>query len=401
MLKKFLLVALITASMVVVAMDFPSANNSFAIDLYKNLKDKHENLFFSPFSITSSLAMAYLGAAGETAAQMERVLRLKKGAHEEISRVLAFYTEEPLEIPSCGCYRMIKTSRSYHLSVANAMWVQEGYQLLDEFVEDMKKYYRTSLNYVDFVSARKEAVKKINEWVEERTLGKIKDLLKEDDVDHLTRLVLTNAICFRGEWLYPFDPEATRKEKFHISKHETVDVDMMSCSAEFRYFENEFVQVLEMPYKGDDIAMIVVLPREWVGLDTVEEELDLETIRKWLKGMSLAEVDVQFPKFKLESRFSLKETLVRMGMSDAFSDSADFSKMDGTKNLKIQNVIHKTFVEVEETGTEAAAATAVLIGIKMAPSIPFSFKANRPFLFFIYDRVNDLILFMGRLVRPS
>ncbi|MDN5338359.1 MAG: serpin [Thermotogaceae bacterium] len=387
MKKLFLILSIIFMATLLLGEDFITANNLFSVELYKVLSKEHDNLFFSPFSISTAFAMAYLGASGNTAMEMERVLHFKDNVHEEISKLLKdFRTSE----------------KPYQLFIANTMWAQEGYPFLKEYLEKVQKFYESGLNFVDFISKtrRKEALKKINEWVKEKTLGKITELLKEDDINSLTRLVLTNAIYFKASWAKPFEPESTEKGIFHISEKESVEVDMMRQEGIFNYFEDERVQMLELPYEGNEISMLILLPKKGLNLKDFEETLDFDVFKRWLNSLNAVSVDVRLPKFKIESRLSLKKTLMNMGMESAFTESADFSKMDGTRKLKIQNVIHKAFVSVDEKGTEAAAATAVIIGLK-ALRVPVLFEANRPFMFFIYDRKNDLILFVGKLVEPS
>jgi serpin B len=280
------------------------------------------------------------------------------------------------------------------------MWLQEGYPFLKEFVEQIQKYYQSWINYVDFANHKDEAREKINEWIEAKTNNKIRDLIKPDDIDSLTRLVLTNAIYFKGLWLNPFDPSSTRKELFHISKNEEKEVDMMFKNITANYTEDSLVQVLELPYAKNKISMIIVLPKEDKDLSQIEKNISLDLFKKWRSNLKPTEVNVHIPKFKTECRFNLKRTLMSMGIVDAFTDEADFSKMDGTKMLKIKDVIHQSFIEVYEEGTQAAAATATIVNIKMAPKKPVEFRADRPFIFFIYDSTYDLILFMGRLINP-
>jgi len=385
MKKLFLVFLSIFMATLLLGEGFTVANNLFSIELYKVLSKEHDNLFFSPFSISTALAMTYLGASGNTALEMERVLHFKDTVHEEISKLLEDITS---------------SEKAYQLFVANTMWAQEGYPFLKEYLEKVQKFYESGLNFVDFTSKREEALKKINDWVEKKTLGKITELLKEDDINSLTRLVLTNAIYFKASWAKPFEPESTEKGIFHISEKESVEVDMMRQEGIFNYFEDERVQMLELPYEGNEISMLILLPKKGLNLKDFEETLDFDVFKRWLNSLNAVSVDVRLPKFKIESRLSLKKTLMNMGMESAFTESADFSKMDGTRKLKIQNVIHKAFVSVDEKGTEAAAATAVIIGLK-ALRVPVLFEANRPFMFFIYDRKNDLILFVGKLVEPS
>lgn len=387
-MKKVFLTAFLTGFILIGFGIVQDSSNLFGVDLYKALSEKPGNIFFSPFSISSALAMTYIGADSDTAQQMKNVLHFDLDDETLLNNFSQLITS------------LNQSNENYQLSVANSMWLQEGYPFLKEFVEQIQKYYQSWINYVDFANHKDEAREKINEWIEAKTNNKIRDLIKPDDIDSLTRLVLTNAIYFKGLWLNPFDPSSTRKELFHISKNEEKEVDMMFKNITANYTEDSLVQVLELPYAKNKISMIIVLPKEDKDLSQIEKNISLDLFKKWRSSLKPTEVNVHIPKFKTECRFNLKQTLMSMGIVDAFTDEADFSKMDGTKMLKIKDVIHQSFIEVYEEGTQAAAATATIVNIKMAPKKPVEFRADRPFIFFIYDSTYDLILFMGRLINP-
>ena len=372
---------------VCLAMNAANSVNSFGLDLYRVLSGKEGNIFFSPFSISTALAMTYLGADGNTALQMKQVLHFEdEGLHESFSELIA---------------SLDKPAEAYRLITANALWVQKNYPLLESFLKDIDRYYRAPVNIVDFVTDLDNSIRKVNDWIEEKTAGKIKNMLTKDDVDSLTRLILTNAIYFKGKWKTPFDEKLTKKDFFYVNENTKVEVDMMELTEKFEYYEDDRVQVLKLPYAGSSLSMVIVLPRVNVKLIELEKDLTKEKIEQWLKNLSETRVQLFLPRFKILERLSMKETLVKMGMTDAFSDKANFSKIDGTLKLKIQNVIHQAFVEVNEEGTEAAAATAVIVGIKMAmPVMPVIFRADRPFMFFIQEETSNTILFMGRLQKP-
>jgi len=364
------------------------SSNLFAFDIYRTLSKQPGNIFLSPFSISTALAMTYIGAADNTAQQMKDVLHFNlddETLHSGFSELISSLNQP---------------NEKYQLSIANSMWAQEGYPFLKEFIDKVQKYYSSGLNYVDFAETTEEARQRINNWVEEKTNQRIKDIIKPGDIDSLTKLVLTNAIYFKGNWAKPFDPSLTKKETFYVSNKQEKQVEMMFESLTAAYTEDSLVQVLELPYAGDELSMIIVLPLKGKSLEDVEGKLSLVLFKEWVNNLRTEKVDVYLPKFKMECRLNLKKTLVAMGMIDAFTDEADFSKMDGTTMLKIKDVIHQSFVDVNEEGTEATASTAVIINIKMGPSIPVIFKADKPFLFFIYDKTHDLILFMGRLSNP-
>ncbi|MBC7320232.1 serpin family protein, partial [bacterium] len=313
-----------------------AGNNAFAIDLYKKLALEKGNIFCSPYSISSALAMTYAGAKGETAKQMAKVLhftlpqeRLHQ-AFNELSKLLQSNTKE------------------YQLSIANALWGQRDYKFLKEFIDITNKYYEAGFREVDYVDAkaREEARQMINKWVEDKTNGKIKDIIKPDDINALTRLILTNAIYFKGKWELQFDPKNTKNMPFYVSENVKVDTPMMYQKARFNYAEDEEVQVLEMPYIGKDLSMVVILPKSNITLSKVEKILSIKKIKTWLSILSEKEVEVYIPKFKIEKRSVLNEILEKLGMIDAFDMmKADFSGMTQKPDLYISSVIHQAFVE--------------------------------------------------------
>ncbi len=368
-----------------------SGNNAFAFDLYMRLAEEEGNLFFSPYSISSALAMTYAGARGETARQMASVLHFGL-APDRLHAALSDLTG-----------MLNAAGKPYQLSTANALWGQAGYEFLPGFLDVTKKHYDAGFKEVDFMGARELARQTINSWVEARTNNRIKDLIQLKDLSPLTRLVLTNAIYFKGKWKIEFKREATKPLPFHVSTRETVNVPMMHQVARFNYAENDQAQILEMPYTGGDLSMVVLLPKPGCELAKLEDMLRAEVIGSWLSQLSGAEVEVFLPRFKVEARFVLNEQLQRLGMLDAFDMSrADFSGMTPGPDLYMSSVIHKAFVEVSEEGTEAAAATAVIMNIKaMVADKPHVFRADRPFVFLIRDLRSGSILFAGRLADPA
>jgi serpin B len=369
--------------------DVIRGNNKFALELYTKLaqEKKNENLFFSPYSISTALAMTYAGAKGNTEKQMADVL------HFELPQDKLHPVFTSLE------KRLNKQGKGgrYELNVVNALWGQKGYKFLDSFIELVNKNYSAGLNDVDFVKDTEGARQTINKWIENKTKDKIKELIKPGILDGLTRLVLTNAIYFKGRWEYEFDKKNTKDMDFLVSSTGTVKVPMMYIVREFKYAEQEDLQIVEIGYKGKDLSMVVLLPKQFDGISKLEEALTVENIDKWLSGLSEIEVGICLPKFKTTSEFSLGEVLSRMGMQDAFSlPPADFSAMTGDKELFISAVIHKAFVEVNEEGTEAAAAT----GIPMTLAAAMRFNADHPFIFLIRDNKTGSILFMGRVMNP-
>ncbi|WP_299239228.1 serpin family protein [Sulfurihydrogenibium sp.] len=371
--------------------------NKFSFDLYKKLKDKdkgkgknkEENIFYSPASISIALAMTYAGARGNTEKQMANVLNFtlpQNRLHPAYSKLI----------------ENLKSNKDYELSIANALWLQKDYKYLQEFLNTMEKYYKGGFNEVDYKTNPEGARIKINNWVSKETKEKIKDILNPGDITSLTRLVLTNAIYFKGKWQTEFDKMATRDEDFYLINGQKTKVKMMYQKNTFNYYENDDFQLLEIPYKGDKVSMVIILPK--VGkFKTVENMMDEKKLQEWLKNAMKTEVKVYIPRFKFTQGFNLSNVLSDMGMKDAFSPgAADFSGINGEKNdLYITSVIHKAFVEVNEEGTEAAAATAVVMDTKALLIEELVFKADHPFIFLIRDKKTGSILFMGRVMDPN
>jgi len=367
-------------------------NKAFAFDLYEKLKEVEGNLFFSPYSISTVLAMTYAGARGNTEKQMGTALH--------------FTLDQKRFHPAFACLeaqlKAVQAKGDIELNIANALGAQEDYVFLREFLDLIQSNYGTAVNNVDFKRACEAARKKINAWVEQKTKDKIKDLIKPGVLNSLTRLVLTNAIYFKGRWESQFNKDRTKENPFWLSVDKSVEVPMMTQKRQFRYMESDSLQILELPYVGDDLAMIVLLPRKVDGLSQLEADLSAENLNIWIGHLKKREISVFLPKFKMTSQFRLSETLASMGMPDAFGGNADFSGIDGTKDLFISAVIHKAFVDVNEEGTEAAAATAVVISLTSAPSTPPpTFRADHPFVFLIRDNHSGNILFVGRIVNPN
>jgi serpin B len=372
-------------------------NNRFAVELYAKLREQEGNLFFSPYSISAALAMTYAGARGETEAQMAKVLHFPSqtvGGQERFHPAFGAIIKDLNARGEKGKYELI---------VANALWGQKGYGFLKEFLQLVESDYDGQLNDVDFISDTESARKTINAWVEKKTKDKIKDLITPGVLDQLTRLVLTNAIYFKGNWASQFKKERTEDAPFTLVGGEKVDTPMMNQTEQFGFMETEDFQGLEMPYVNNELSMIIFLPKRTDGLAEFEKKLTAENLSQWLARLRKREVIVSVPKFKMTSQFSLADVLKQMGMTDAFSsEAADFSGINGKKCLFISAVIHKAFVEVNEEGTEAAAATAVVtrttaIGPKETPV----FRADHPFLFLIRDNDSGSMLFIGRMMNPK
>jgi serpin B len=369
-----------------------TGNTAFGLDLYGQLNKEAGNLFLSPFSISTALGMVAAGAHGDTLDEMTKVLYLPKYAPAAFSAVLKSLNEEP-----------DAKKRGFALTTANALWAQKGYPWKPEYKKLVATAYGAGLFDVDFISTPEEARGAINTWVQKETQEKIKDLLPRGAVTRDTRLVLTNAIYFKGTWLDPFKKEATKDLPFTLADGMKVEAPLMFRRGGYGYAETDALQVLDLPYVGRRISMTVILPRKPNGLPAVEKDLTGDKLAAMLKSLRLEkQVHVYLPRFKTEKSFTLNQPLKALGMKAAFS-GADFSGMHtGGEQLDITAVIHKAFVDVNEEGTEAAAATGVVVGLTSAapPPKPKYFKADHPFLFLIRDHKTGSMLFLGRVENP-
>ena len=366
-----------------------AGNSEFALAMVQKLMatSSSENIFFSPYSISTALSMTYAGARENTARQMAETMRFRLPQEAQHAAFAAL------------ARAMNPEGQNYRLEISNALWGQQGYAFQSEFLDLVKKYYEGGFNTVDFAGQTEASRAIINRWVEQKTADKIKDLLAQGSLTPLTRLVLTNAIYFKGDWESQFKPAMTRPMRFHLNETQTVDVPMMRQSGNFLFTENDAVKVLELPYVGQELSMILVLPKG--KPEEFARSLDLTRLHEWQGQVARQEVDIYLPKFKFETQYELKELLSGMGMLDAFElPPADFSGISGYKDLYITKVIHKAIIEVNEEGSEAAAATAVVVGTKAVMHKPV-FKADHPFLFMIRHNETGSILFLGRVANPA
>jgi len=371
-----------------------AGNTGFAVDLYGKLRTREGNIFFSPFSISTALAMTCGGARGETEKQMAQTLRFD----------LPTDKLHPAFAALAADLGAVQQKGQVKLAVANSLWPQKGLAFLPDYLAWCQKYYGSSIRPVDYSGHTEAARKTINDWVEARTNRKIVELLKPEMVGSSTLLVLVNAIYFKGNWASQFETMLTENEPFHMSSGKSVTAPLMRQIHDLHYAESLGLQVLELPYAGGDLSMLVLLPTRVDGLGDLEAGLTAENLTAWTANLKSHKVAVFLPKFKSTSEFRLAGTLAALGMSDAFSGRADFSGMDGRKDLFISDVIHKAFVEVNEEGTEAAAATAMVMVGSAAPSNPRPipvFRADHPFLFLIRDNRNGSVLFLGRVTDPT
>lgn len=364
-----------------------NAINQFAFDLYKMNSKQSGNLFFSPLSIEAALAMTSAGAEEETLLQMQKTLRLSGLEHKDFKNILD----------------QLKGNQNFQLVVANRIWGQSGNQYDEKFLKILQENYSADLSPLDFKQAADPSREKINQWVAENTQQKIKDLLQPGTITPQTDLVLTNAIYFKGQWYSTFEKSNTKPDPFFMTGGKTKKVPFMTLQKRMSYYFDDQMQIVELPYKGGELVMSLILPNKDVPLAKVETVDVLKNLGK----LSSREVICTIPKFKIESKFDLNENLSQMGMPLAFDkNKANFKgirKMIPGENLFISKVVHKAFVDVDENGTEAAAATAVVMmptSAMMPAGPPAVFKADHPFLFLIRHHRTGAILFMGRVSEP-
>jgi serpin B len=371
--------------------DVVKASNQFGFDLCARLRQQHKgNLSISPFSLMTGLAMVYNGAQGQTLAEMAHVLHLPprpEGAEPGLKELLAGVASPPAE-----------GREGYQLVLANRLWGQRGYAFSPAFLKTTADVFHARLGLVDFQAHSEAARREINSWVEETTGDRIRDFLSEDAIDSQTRLVLTNAVDFRALWEEPFPEKFTRTAPFHLTRDKQVRVPMMSQLAEFGYAATDGVRILELPYKGGEASMLVLLPDAVDGLEGLEKQLSAARLESWRKLLQTEEVTVFLPRFTVKANLNLSQALVALGMRQAFSDRADFSGMTNQSDLKLSEVAHAAVVIVNEAGTEASAATGSIMPGRM---LPVTFRADHPFLFVIVHKRTGAVLFMGRVVQPG
>lgn len=375
-----------------------NASNLFGLELYDYLNNGIDgNIFFSPYSISAAFAMVYEGARGQTADEIRNVFHLPQNDTARRASFAALYNRLNLD------------NKGYTLDTANAAWVQKDYPVLTEYLDVVRDYYMGNATNLDFDGATEEARQTINKWVADHTGGRIKELVKPGEIDALTAFVLTNALYFKGDWQIQFDSAKTAQKDFHLASGATVKVPMMAMNSKdtkFNFLDMTYqgspdrLKMLELPYKGENVSMVLILPDDGY-LASIERSLTPENLSSWQHAMrGENEINIQLPKFKMDCRFDLTKVLNDMGMPSAFSaDNADLSGIDGIPhNLYVSASAHQANIDVNEKGTEAAAATHV---VGTPAGIPPSFIADHPFIFLIQDKATGTILFMGRVSDPT
>jgi serpin B len=371
-------------------------SNQFAFDLYGRLRADQGNLFFSPTSISTALAMTLAGASGDTAAEMAKSLHfeLPKDQLDAAMRDLL------------ASWKSSEKKRGYQLSVANRLWAQTGQPFLPAYLTVTRTDYGAELARLDFAHNAEQSRQTINQWVEDQTAGKIKDLILSAAQLSGARLVLTNAVYFKGDWTDPFRKNQTKDEDFQLSPEQAVKAPLMHARHHFRYASVDGLQVLELPYGDQSLSLVALLPAKKDGLAELEQQLTFANWQKWTQGLVSQDVIVFLPRFKTSTQFELKSMLQSVGITSAFNpQTADFSGMTGGKDFYISAVLHKAYVDVNEEGTEAAAATGIIMRATAMrvpnPQPPPVFRADHPFVFAIRDNRNGAVLFIGRLADPT
>ena len=372
-------------------------NSAFTFDLYQAIRETDDNLFYSPYSISLALAMTYAGARGETEEQMANTLHFDLPQNQLHSA----FNSLDLELGRRGQGAKGKDGEGFRLHIVNAIWGQKDYEFLSEFLDLLAENYGAGLRILDFMKALEQSRITINNWVSDQTESRIEDLIPQGVLNPATVLVLTNAIYFNAAWQYPFEENMTNNGPFYLLDGNNITVPMMRQTEGFGYAEDDDYQAVELPYDGRELSMVILLPQAG-QFEAFEDKLDNKLVADIIETLEYQQVALTMPKFTYESKFMMKELLSEMGMRDAFLPGiADLSGINGGRSLFIDEVIHQAFVEVDEAGTEAAAATAVIVELTAAPTEPKEVTIDHPFVFLIRDIETGAILFVGRVVDPS
>jgi serpin B len=372
-------------------------NNNFALKLYQRLSGMSGNIVLSPYSISLAMAMAYAGAAGETEKQISEVFNFpvpQQGLHPQFNAL-------DLALASRGKGAKGQDGKDFRLNIANQIFIQDGFPVLKEYLDILALYYGAGIGILDFENNPEESAQMINLWIEEKTEGLMKDVISEDNIKDGTKLALINTIYLNAAWKIKFSKSLTAKGDFFPEDSPSVQADMMRQKSFFPYYIGQECTAVELPYDGNEISMLLVMP-ETSGISAFEEQFTPDTVNNIINSLNTGEVSLFMPRFKFYGdTLKLTDILSGMGMPVAFSDNADFSGMTGKRDLEITDVIHKAYIDVNEEGTAAAGATVIIVGPTSAPDDPVEIRFNRPFIFIIRDKPTGAILFMGRVSNPS
>ena len=360
------------------------AVNELTIKLYKETSDGNKNLFLSPYSISTALAMVYAGAKGETAKEMEQALGFSPAVHSSMHSLIS-------RINSIS-------PKSAQLHTANAIWPSSDKNIFESYKARVSSDYFSEVTTLDYAKTE-EARQTINKWVENKTNGKIKDIVSKGSISNNTPLAITNAIYFKSDWQSKFESHLTKKANFYTANGKTTKTNFMNQTGFFNYVKKDGIELLELPYKDERLSMYIILPQSG-HFASAEKALSTEQIDNLITQTVRTNIHISLPKFKMEGNYNLNDTLKTLGVTTAFTDNANFSGMNGLLDISLGVVLHKTFIDVYEAGTEAAAATYVGMKSMALPQRPLEFKADRPFIFLIRDNATGVNLFIGRYIKP-
>jgi serpin B len=371
-----------------------AGNTAFATDLYQREKSNPGNLFFSPYSISTALAMTYAGAAGKTADEMGRTLHLGL-PQAEVPPAFASLIGQINEVGKTG---------SVKLDTANSLWCQQDFPLLESYFKIVHSDFYAEARQVDFVKETEPTRVAINSWVAQKTQDKIKDLLQPGQLSADTRLVLCNAIYFKGQWMNPFQPTATHPAPFFTGNGQQTQVPLMNQTLSVRSRQMDGFTAFSLPYISNSLSLFILLPQSVDGLQALEQKVNSEDLRQWLSSVDSApevKSELSLPKFKMTCRLELAPALSALGMGTAFSRAADFSGISSKHALSISEVVHQAYIDVNEEGTEAAAATGAIMRLTASVQRTPVLRVDHPFLFLIRDNHTGSVLFLGRVIDPS
>lgn len=364
-------------------------NNQFAFNIYNQLGKTSENIIFSPLSITSALAMTYIGAKNNTFEEFGKTFNF--------NRNIDAFSKEYFYL--FNSFQNKKSDIQFYN--ANSLWIQNKLVINPEFLDLNKNYFSSSLNYTDFIKEPEKSRHTINQWVEENTKKKITNLLNPSAIDNTTRLVLVNALYFKGPWKDKFSKEKNIESDFQVGRNKFEKSIYMNRFITSFYFSDKNVQIVDIPYADEKTSLMIILPKSFKKLKKVERKLNYEYYSNYIQHKEKKRINLFLPKFSIESEFDLNQTLSELGIQDAFTGAADFSGITNTERLYISKVVHKANISLDEEGTEAAAATAVIMRKTAVLLDEVEFNVNKPFIYLLRNNETNCIYFMGKIINPN